>query len=230
VTGKTLPEIKVELETHLAKKVGLEKPEITVSLVQGRAAQRISGQHLVRPDGTLSLGTYGSVMVAGLTLAQTREAIEKHLSAYLIKPEISVDVQSYNSKLYYVVLDGGESGQTIFRLPITGNETVLDAIAQAKGLSAVSSKDRIWVSRPAPIGNCHQILPVDWRSVVERADTATNYQIFPGDRIYVAAYPMTRVDNVLARIISPFERVFGIVLLGTSTVQQFRNNNGLGSP
>ena len=231
VVGKTLPEIKAILEVHLAKVVGLKDPKLTVSLSQGRGVQRISGPHLVRPDGTLSLGTYGSVRVTGMTLPEVRQAIEHHLSAYLLDPEISVDVQSYNSKIYYVVLDGGGTAETVVRLPITGNETVMDAISQVNGLTAVSSQDRIWISRPAPEGNCHQILPVDWKSVVECADTATNYQVLPGDRVFVAAYPMTAFDIRMARVLAPIERVFGIVLLGTSTARSFTNfnNNGFGN-
>jgi polysaccharide biosynthesis/export protein len=232
VVGKTIPEIKATLEKHLATTLMLKDPKVTVSLAQGRAGQRISGPHLVRPDGTVSLGTYGSVRVTGMTLAEVRKALEAHLSQYLLDPEISVDVQNYNSKIYYVVLDGGGAGQTVIRLPITGNETVIDALSQVNGLSAVSSQDRIWVSRPAPEGGCHQVLPVDWKAVVENADTATNYQILPGDRVYVAAYPLTKMDITLARIIAPVERVFGIILLGTSTVNsirfppnQFNNNN-----
>jgi polysaccharide export outer membrane protein len=111
-------------------------------------------------------------------------------------------------------------------LPITGNETVLDAISQAKGLSAVSSKNRIWVSRPAPEGCGHQVLPVNWRAVVEKGDPTTNYQILPGDRVYVAAYPLTVLDVTLARIIAPVERLFGITLLGQSVIQSIKNPTG----
>ena len=216
VVGLTLAEIKTKLENHLRDTILLKDPRLNVSLSQGRASQRISGQHLIRPDGTVALGTYGSVRVAGLTLAEARKAIESHLSAYLLNPEISVDVLNYNSKIYYVVLDGGGAGQTIIRLPITGNETVLDAIAEAKGLSAVSSKDRIWVSRPAPEGAGHQLLPVNWKAVTALGDTATNYQIMPGDRVFVAAYPLSALDNTMARLFAPAERLFGLVLLGSS--------------
>ena len=229
VVGKTLAEIKTTIEAHLVGK-GFDKPNVFVSLSQGRGAQRISGPHLVRPDGTISLGTYGSVRVTGMTVAEARAAIEQHLTAYLQNPEISVDVQNYNSKTYYVVLDGGGAGQTVVRLPVTGNETVMDAISQLYGLSAVSSQDRIWVSRPAPEGNCHQILPVDWKSVVECGDTATNYQLLPGDRVYVAAYPMTALDIRMARVFAPVERFLGIILLGTSTARSFTNwNQGIGN-
>lgn len=228
VVGKTLPEIKVIVENHLAMNAKFKAPKITVSLSQGRAAQRISGPHLVRPDGTISLGTYGSVRVTGLTLHEVRKVVEDHLSAYLQNPEISVDVQNYNSKIYYVVLDGAGAGQTVVRLPITGNETVIDAVSNVNGLSAVSSQDRIWVSRPAPEGGCHQILPVDWKAVVEQADTATNYQILPGDRVYVAAYPITAFDIRMARVLAPVERLFGIILLGQTTYFGFRNNGQIG--
>jgi polysaccharide export outer membrane protein len=221
VAGLTLPEIKKKIQEHLVNTIGLKDPQVNVSLAQGRAGQRISGPHLVRPDGTVALGTYGSVRVTGLTLPEIRKVLENHLSAYLLNPEISVDVQNYNSKIFYVVLDGGGAGQTIFRMPITGNETVLDAIAEAKGISTVSSKDRIWVARPAPEGCGHQILPVNWKAVVEWGDTATNYQIMPGDRVFVAAYPLSALDTTLARIIAPIERIFGTILLGNGAVQSF---------
>ncbi|HUR53300.1 MAG TPA: polysaccharide biosynthesis/export family protein [Gemmataceae bacterium] len=226
VVGKTLPEIEALIEKKITDVTGLKNPKVAVTLSQGRAAQQISGPHLVRPDGTVALGTYGTVRVSGMTLAQVRAAIEAHLSAYLLNPEISVDVQNYNSKLYYVVLDGAGAGQTVVRLPITGNETVIDAISQVNGLTVVSSQNRIWVSRPAPEGACPQILPVDWKGVVEKGETATNYQILPGDRVFVAAYPLSVLDTRMARAFAPIERMLGITLLGSSTVRSFSNQNG----
>jgi polysaccharide export outer membrane protein len=228
VAGLTLPQVKAALERRIAEASKLKEPLVTVTLAQSRAAQRISGPHLVRPDGSIALGTYGSVRVAGLTLAEVRRAIEAHLAEFLLDPQVSVDVQNYNSKLYYVILDGGGAGQTVARLPVTGKDTVIDAIAQVSGLSAVSSKDRIWVSRPAPAGCGHQILPVDWRAVSECGDTATNYQLMPGDRVFVAAYPLVTADTQLARIISPIERLLGVTLLGSSTVNSIRTDPNLG--
>jgi polysaccharide export outer membrane protein len=225
VVGLTIPEIQTVIEQHLVKQIGLKAPKIAVSLAQARGAQRITGPHLVRQDGTIALGTYGSVHVSGLTLPEVRQAIESHLSAYLQNPEISVDVGGYNSKLFYVIQDGGGVGQSVTRLPITGNETVLDAISQLGALSGVASRERIWVSRPAPAGAAHQILPVNWRAITEDGDTATNYQLMPGDRIFVASYPLVRVDSAMARAIAPFERALGIILLGNSVKTSLRDNN-----
>jgi len=203
--------------------------EITVSLAQSRGVQQISGQHIVRPDGTVSLGSYGSVYVAGLSLAQAKQAIEAHLAKYLYRPEVSVDVYAYNSKFYYVITDFAGNGEQVTRLPHTGNETVLDAISLIGGLSAVSSK-KIWVARPAPTecGN-DQILPVDWCGITRRGQVKTNYQLMPFDRVYILSAPLSKFDTYTARVISPIQRVLSVTLLGTSLANQLRfNNNNTG--
>jgi polysaccharide export outer membrane protein len=217
VAGKTLAEAKEAIEKHL--KVRFVKPEAVVALGQGRGAQQIGGEHLVRPDGTVGLGTYGAVRVAGLTLAEAKRAIEGHLSAFLQRPEVAVDVLAYNSKVYYVIFDGGGAGQQVTRLPVTGNETVLDAISQLNGLTVVSSKHHIWIARPGePGAACDQILDVNWNAITTRGRTETNYQLLPGDRIYVDAQPLVSLEYVMARVFSPMERLFGVTLLGRGTV------------
>lgn len=225
-----------DLTTDEAQKVIQEKVRteakqaiVTVSLAQSRGVQQISGQHIVRPDGTVSLGGYGSVYVAGLSLAQVKQAIEAHLSKYLYKPEVSVDVFSYNSKFYYVITDFAGNGEQVVRLPHTGNETVLDAVSLIGGLSAVSSK-KLWVARPAPTdcGN-DQILPVDWCGITRKGQVKTNYQILPGDRVYILSQPLTKFDTYMARALSPVQRALGVTLLGASIQNQFRNNGNNGN-
>ena len=132
------------------------------------------------------MGTYGTVYVAGLTIAEAKTAVEAQLSNYLEQPRVSVDVFAYNSKVYYVITEGAGLGDTVVRVPITGNETVLDALAQVNGLSRLSSKN-IWIARPTPGDvSCDQILPVSWTEITKGAATATNYQVMPGDRIFIA--------------------------------------------
>ncbi len=228
VAGQSLETV----EESVRKQVGrvLKNPQVAVGLAQYRGVQMARGEHLVRQDGTISLGSYGSVYVTGMTIAQAKYAIEKHLSQFVLDPEISLDVLAYNSKAYYVIADGGGYGQVVLRLPVTGKETVLDAIGQVQGLPAVASKRRIWVARPAPADHsCMQILPVDWNAITQGGSTATNYQIFPGDRIHIHADRLIRLDNAIAKVLAPVERMFGITLLGSATVQSFnRNNTGFG--
>ncbi len=223
VGGLTLDQIQTAIATKLSNV--LRDPQVTVALAQFRGLQQIRGQHLVRPDGTIGLGTYGAVYVAGMSLGQVKHEVEKHLSHFLLDPEISVDVFAYNSKWYYVILDGGGFGQQVIRLPITGNETVLDAISNIQGLAPVSSKKRIWLARPGPPGlGCNQILPVDWNAITQGGSTATNYQIFPGDRIYVSADRLIAIDNWLSKIITPIERILGVIFLGSSAVNSIQNS------
>jgi len=222
VVGLTLAEAKVAIQKHLDGI--LKEPKVTnVAVAEGRGVQLVRGQHLVRPDGTVTLGSYGSVIVAGLTLKEAKALIEAQLGKYLQSPEVILNVIGYNSKVYYVVFDLGGSGQQLIRLPVTGNDTVLDAISQVNGLTAVSDPRRVWVARSAGPGEPDQILPVDWNALTCRGRSETNYQLAPGDRIFVKAYPMTVVDTTMARMFSPFERFFGFTLLGTTTFQQVRD-------
>jgi polysaccharide export outer membrane protein len=197
----------------------IKDPQISLQLFQSSGQQPISGEHLVSPDGTVNLGTYGLAYVAGMTVEEATAAIEEQLAKSLDNPKVAVSVYSYNSKVYYVITEGAGSGDLVARFPITGNETVLDAISQVNGLSRISSKN-VWIARPVPGGaGCDELLPVDWREITKGAATATNYQVLPGDRIFIAENKMVALDSMLNKIIAPFERVFGFTLLGTQTIQ-----------
>jgi polysaccharide export outer membrane protein len=194
-------------------------PQISLQLFQSSGQQPIAGEHLVSPDGTVNLGTYGLAYVAGMTVEESKAAIEEQLAKYLDQPNVAVSVYSYNSKVYYVITEGAGSGDLVARFPITGNETVLDAISQINGLSRISSKN-VWIARPAPGGvGCDELLPVNWREITKGAATATNYQILPGDRIFIAENKLIALDAAFNKVIAPFERIFGFTLLGTQTIQ-----------
>src|SRR5262249_7795138 len=123
VVGMTLEQVREAVKKQVGARI--KDPQVLVALGQSRALQQIRGEHLVRPDGTVGLGTYGSVRVVGMTLQEARTAIEDHLGQFLQNPEIALDVFAYNSKAYYVIFDLGGNGQQVVRLPVTGNDTVL---------------------------------------------------------------------------------------------------------
>jgi polysaccharide export outer membrane protein len=191
-----------------------------VTLADSAARQRVSGPHLVGMDGTVTLGTYGSVSVIGLTIAQARTAIEQHLLQYFDSLEISVEIAGYNSKVYYIVTQGAGFGDGVYRFPMTGNETVLDALSQINGLRPVSSK-KVWIARPTDDPACVQRLEVCWEDVTANAYARTNYQILPGDRIFVAEDHLIALNTALSKIIAPMNQVMGFSLLGAGTVTRF---------
>jgi polysaccharide biosynthesis/export protein len=196
--------------------------------------QPIRGQHLVRLDGTIGLGIYGSVFVGGMTFDEAREAVAAHLrnlpgrNLKVESKDVSVDCLAFNSHFYYVITDGGGFGEQVYPFPITGSETVLDAIGRVNGIPAVGDKYKVWVARRGP-GSSGQKLPVDWNSIAQMGGTETNYQLMPGDRVYVKADHWVSADSWLSKRLAPIDRIFGATLLGSQAVNSIRNRNSSGN-
>jgi protein involved in polysaccharide export with SLBB domain len=226
VVNLTVDEAEAEVRRQLTQLFA--DVEVSVSLAFSAGAQQIIGEHLVGPDGRVNLGTYGSVYVTGKTLDEARASIEEQLANYLDDPKVVVDVLAYNSKKYYIVTEGAGFGDNVQEAPITGNETVLDAISRVGGISQISSS-KIWIARPAPNGvGCEQILQVNWTDISRGASTATNYQLMPGDRLFIAQDGLVAFDSMVGKLTRPFERLFGFVSLGTASLNRIRRF-GLGS-
>ncbi len=148
---------------------------------------KIDGQRLVRPDGTISLGQLGCVSVSGRTLRQAHAAVAEHLASRLdgFNPEkLTVDVLAYNSKFIYVISEGA-GGEQVYRLPVTGDVTVLDVLGGARVPLVGIGRKRVSVVRPSGDGKRSRVLSVDWEAITQRGEAATNYALFPGDRVYV---------------------------------------------
>ena len=223
VAGRTVQEAAQLIEFHLVNQLQLREPRVSMSLRQAAGVQRIAGEHIVGPDGTVTLGQYGSVRLAGLTLDEARHTIASHLSDSFTDPRVSVSVFAFNSKAIYIVTQGGGLGDSLVRLPYTGNETVMDALSQINGLSSVSSSE-MWVARPnRDCGTC-VTLPIDWEGMTQRADVSTNYQLLPGDRVFIAQNRLVALDTAIARAVAPIERLFGFTLLGTVTASRLSGN------
>jgi|GEM_PF-1924745 len=195
-------QMKVSLPDYV-----VEPPDlINIEVDNALAGRPIAGERLVRPDGRISLGYYGELYVAGLTPMEINEKVTHHLRNYLkdeklglatphpthagrsrTAPEVdslrvSVEVTAYNSKVYYVVGEIAEPG----RIPVTGNDTVLDAINYGGGLLPNADPENIRLVRPpAPGTTKSQVLRVDYPAIVYRGDPTTNYQLLPGDRLIV---------------------------------------------
>jgi polysaccharide export outer membrane protein len=220
IAGLTVDEAREQIRSRLDEVA--QDADVWIQLENIAPIQQIIGEHLVAPDGRVNLGSYGRVRVVGLTVEEAARAIERHLEPQLESPKVSVDVFGYNSKVYYVITQGASLGDQVIILPYKGNETALDAIGQIEGLTAVSST-QMWLARPgfrAETGP--KVLPIDWQAITKQADATTNYQVLPGDRIYVAQDHLVDFDNRFAKLVSPIERLMGVTLLSTNTVQRIK--------
>lgn len=229
---------------------------LIVEVLEALPGRPITGERLVRPDGTITLGFYGDVYVNGLTVREIKEKVIIHLRKYLtdevlglvgfdennkriaIAPadsdRVFVDVAAYNSQVYYVQGDVAAPG----RLPITGNETVLDALNYAGGLAPTASVPNVRLVRPGPPGtSTAQVLPVNIPAIIQEGDTTTNYQLMPGDRLYVYRDPIIRTTIFIDRLAAPFNTVLTSILQYSFTVRSvksmgqglFGNNTGTSS-
>jgi polysaccharide export outer membrane protein len=184
----SLPQYIIEPPDNLTIEAVLRDPRSGQS--DRLPVQPIAGDYVVRPDGTVNLGVWGTVRVAGLTTTKAADAIRAQLASFtqvngtgarLETLAVTVDVKNKNSQVYYIIADAGQ-GETVIRMPCTGTETVLDAIAAVPGLAAVADRRSIRVVRK---GAGDQILPVDWNGILHHGDTRTNYALMSGDRVYV---------------------------------------------
>jgi polysaccharide export outer membrane protein len=211
-----------ELPKSAQKRIGpalvVEPPDLLlVEVLEATPGRPISGERLVRPDGSISLGFYGDIHVAGLTLPEVKEKIIRHLRKYisdvslgivdideetgeavidpvtkepkLLDPRDSatvfVDLTAYNSQVYYVQGDVAAPG----RLPVTGGETVLDALHFGGGVLPSADQSKIRLVRSYPKGSPVQVLPINYEEITMGTDSSTNYQILPNDRLVVPRHP-----------------------------------------
>jgi polysaccharide biosynthesis/export protein len=145
---------------------------------------RFPGDQTVLADGTIDLGRYGRIVVAGRTVEDIEyqvQAMVESVEQQRVDP-INVRLLEPTSAVFYVTGEVNAPGA----YPLIGRETALDGIMTAGGLSERAATHKIVLSRPTPPGSCRVVLPVCYREIVQLGDTTTNYQLRPGDRIFVS--------------------------------------------
>lgn len=180
-----LPEYVVEPgDTLLVVPVDLDSPV------------RLPGDQTILQDGTIELGVYGRPVVAGKTVAVIEQELNKRIEAYYQKQKlppgenfadlhlaVTVRLVGRVSKVFYVLGEVNSPGA----YPLSGRETVLDGIIAGGGITSRASTDKILLSRPTPPDGCRITLPICYDNIVQLGDTSTNYQLMPGDRIFVGS-------------------------------------------
>jgi protein involved in polysaccharide export with SLBB domain len=176
-------DIARELDKRVAGPFVVEPGDVLlVQPVSLDSPVRLPGDQPVLLDGTIHLGKYGQYPAAGKTVA----VIEAEITALIRRHEkdpgpITARLVTRESKVFYVLGEVNAPGSHALR----GRETVLDAILAAGGLTGNASRRGIFLSRPTPPDSCRIVLPVCYNDIVQMGDPTTNYQIRPGDRVYV---------------------------------------------
>ena len=144
---------------------------------------RLPSDQTILQDGSIDLGEYGRLNVTNKTLEQIQNEVQAQIDAKDKEAgKVSVRLVNRVSKVYYVLGEVNTPGS----FPLSGRETVLDAIIAAGGLSDRASTQYIILSRPCLDGP-RMVLEIDYDAIVQLADSTTNYQLLAGDRVFVPA-------------------------------------------
>ncbi|MFI5457774.1 MAG: sigma-70 family RNA polymerase sigma factor [Isosphaerales bacterium] len=210
----------------------VEPPDlIIVEVLEALPGRPISGERLVRPDGTISLGFYGDIHVAGLTLPEVKEKIIQHLREFisdesldLVRLHPGTDEPMIDEKTKEPVKFDPRKSSTVFvdvtaynskqyyvqgdvqspgRLAYTGGETVLDVLQFAGGLLPTADRSKIRLIRSFPKGSPIQVLPIDYEEISMGTDSSTNYQILPYDRLVIPRAPDSQPTELPSARSSP---------------------------
>ncbi|MEO1066165.1 MAG: polysaccharide biosynthesis/export family protein [Pseudomonadota bacterium] len=130
----------------------------------------------VDANGAISMPLIGIVDAAGQTIPELEETLEtRYAQDYLQNPQITVFVEE--SFAQRVTVDGEFVRSGIY--PITHQSTLLDAIAQARGLSPVGDEEKIFLYRRFSDGV--RVVQISLQDV--RAGREPNPRVFAGDTI-----------------------------------------------
>jgi RNA polymerase sigma factor (sigma-70 family) len=200
----------------------VEPPDLLiVEVLEALPGRPISGERLVRPDGKISLGFYGDVYVAGLTVPEIKEKVIRHLQKYIGDDKLGLIARDRTTLEPIVDLESGKPksidpresdavfvqvtaynskfyyvlGEVVVpgRLPVKGKETVLDAVNLVGGLRPQADHNNVVLYRHAPDGAL-RAMQVDIDQIMMGDDLSTNYQLLPVDRLVIPQNPRFKPD------------------------------------
>ena len=106
----------------------------------------LSGKFTVETDGSFTFPLIGRVKAGGLTLRQFEAELKKKLAdGYFKNPQVSVAVESYRSQRIFIVGEVRSPGT----YPLTGDMTLIEAIARAGSTTPTAAPEAIVVRAPA---------------------------------------------------------------------------------
>ncbi len=143
-----------------------KEPELTTDVV-------------VRPDGSISMSLAGDVKASGMTPRQIEKVLADRLSAYILNPQVHVDITEIRSKVVYVTGEINHPGG----YPLLSPTTVLQILARAGGLTQFAHKNRVFVLRAS--GQSQQRFQFNYQQVLKGTNPAQNIILKPGDTIVV---------------------------------------------
>ena len=177
-TKPAAPEAAVAAGPTLDPKSFVIGPEDVLAVRVWRDAE-VSGLVLVRPDGKITLQLLGEMQAGGLTPEALSQQIFEGLSKLkksIDKSEVTVTVQTVNSRKYHIQGEVNRAGQ----FPLLVPTTVLEALGNAGGFKEFANQKKIVILRK---GGAR--FNFNYKEVIAGKKLEQNIQLQPGDQIIV---------------------------------------------
>jgi polysaccharide biosynthesis/export protein len=105
----------------------------------------LTGQFTVDEDGSLTFPLVGRVMVAGRTVRDVEAELHRLLAdGFLKNPQVSASIAQYHSQRLFVMGEVRAPGA----YPLTGNMSIIEAIARAGGTTPQAAEE-VLIVRPS---------------------------------------------------------------------------------
>jgi polysaccharide export outer membrane protein len=138
----------------------------------------LSGLVTVRPDGFVTLPLVNEVQVTGLKTATLRETLEKRFREFVTDAYVTVRVEKIASSEVFLIGEVAKAGA----YPLIGNDTFLQILTRAGGLSPFADRHNIRVVRRQ--GDKVTEFIVDYDAIL-KGDVKQDILLRQGDRIIV---------------------------------------------
>jgi polysaccharide biosynthesis/export protein len=158
----------------------------------------LSGQHVIGPDGIITVPVAGDIRLAELDREQARTALGNSLASYYPDVIISLRVDSYRSNSVYVLGRVVHPGLVYFE----STPTVLEAITRAGGLPlGETGSGTAPMTRCAVLRGRERAVWIDLGALLN-GNMSLNLRLYPGDVVYIPD-AADRLVYVLGEVVSP---------------------------
>ena len=180
-------------------------PNDEINIVVQRHPE-VCGTYIINQEGKIQYEFVGDVILAGLTKEQATQVLADKLSVYIIKPDVTVKISGYNSKIVYVVGEVATPGRVAMHGDtITVRDALLSAGLPLTGSAATNSAS---IFTPSSSGKVIR-KKVNVEALLYKGDLRENYVMRPGDCLYVPATFLTKAMRMISPVTTPISQLAG---------------------
>ncbi|MEM6992524.1 MAG: SLBB domain-containing protein, partial [Myxococcota bacterium] len=134
----------------------------------------------------------GELAAAGLTLTEFEAALQKRAGAFIVEPQVSVEILEYASQKFYVLGEVPKPGA----FPVDGDTTLLEGVGLAGGIPPTADLEGASVIRAG------KLMPINLADILRRGDVSRNIFLRDGDVVHVPDNVAKKV-HVLGEVVRP---------------------------